>query len=227
MRIVVKLGGHAFPLKLNVDKILKYVTVFKKLCRAGHRLIVVTGGGSYARLYIKTARKLGANETICDLTGIESSRLNARLLIAGLGEDAYPEIPRTIQEIDTAFYSGKIIVLGGLYPGQSTDAVAAVTSELIGASLLIKATDADGIYTMDPKKDPASKKLNEVSCAQLLEMLIHESLWAGEYELLDPIAIKIVDRSKIKTWVIDGRIPANIEKIVKGERTGTLIISSQ
>lgn len=226
MRIVVKLGGHAFPLRLDVEKISGYAEVFKKAWRDGHKLIVVTGGGGPARLYIEAARKLGANETICDLTGIESTRLNARLLIAGLGEDAYPGIPRNVQEIDTAFESGKIVVLGGMHPGQSTDAVAAVASELIGASILIKATDTDGIYTADPKKDSTAKKLDEISCAQLLEMLIHKSLWAGEYELFDPVAIKIVDRSKMRTWVIDGRKPENIERIIKGERIGTLVTSS-
>lgn len=226
MRIVVKLGGHAFPLKLDVETITQYTKVFRKMWKREHKLIVITGGGEYARIYIKAARKLGANETMCDLIGIDSTRLNARMLIAGLGDDVYPSIPRSIQEINTAFERGKIVVLGGMYPGQSTDAVAAMVSELIRASLLIKVTDADGIYTTDPKKDPTAKKLDIISYTQLLEMLIHKSVWAGEYELFDPVAIKIMDRSKIRTWVISGRRPENIERVVNGEKIGTLVISS-
>lgn len=226
MRIVVKLGGHAFPLKLDVGTITHYAKVFRKMWKKEHKLIVITGGGEYARIFIEAARKLGANETMCDLTGIDSTRLNARMLIAGLGDDVYPSIPRSIQEINTAFERGKIVVLGGMYPGQSTDAVAAMVSELIRASLLIKVTDADGIYTTDPKKDPTAKKLDIISYTQLLEMLIHKSVWAGEYELFDPVAIKIMDRSKIRTWVISGRRPENIERVVNGEKIGTLVISS-
>ena len=227
MRIVVKLGGHAFPLKLDIDKITDYVNLFKKLKKRVKGLIVVVGGGGLARLYIKAARKLGANEILCDLIGIKSTQLNARLLIAGLQEDACPSVPNNIQEVDTAFESGKIVVLGGMFPGQSTDAVAAIVSELIEASMLIKATDSDGIYSMDPKKEPKAKRFDEVSCSQLQEMLINSSIWAGEYELLDPIAIKIIDRSKTQTWIIDGRNPANIERAVKGERIGTLVTPSE
>jgi len=223
LRIVVKLGGHVFPLKLEAERISGYVKVLKKLRGKGHELVVVTGGGANARLYIDAARNLGANESLCDELGIEVAKLNARLLIAGLGEDAYSNVPESVGEIGAAFESGKIVVLGGLVPGQSTDSVAAMVSELIGASMLVKATDTDGIYTADPKKDPKAKKLDEISCAQLREMLLRLPMGAGEYELLDPVALRIVERSRIPLWVVDGRKPENIERIVKGERIGTLV----
>jgi len=219
----VKLGGHAFSLKLEAQRISGYVKILKKLKGEGHELVVVTGGGANARLYINAARKLGANESLCDELGIEAAKLNARLLIAGLGEDAYPNAPESVGDIGTAFESGKIVVLGGLMPGQSTDSVAAMVSELIGASLLVKATDTDGIYTADPKKDPKAKKLDEISCVKLREMLLRLPMGAGEYDLLDPVALRIVERSKIPLWVVDGRKPENIERVVKGERIGTLV----
>ena len=223
MRIVVKLGGHVFPLKLDAERISGYVRVLKKLKREGHELVVVTGGGGNARLYIDAARRLGANEALCDELGIEGARLNARLLIASLGEDAYPNVPRSVREVSAAFESGKIVVLGGILPGQSTDSVAAMVSELIGASMLVKATDTDGIYTADPEKDPKAKKLDEVSCVQLREMLLSMPMGAGEYELLDPVAVRIVERSGIPLWVVDGRKPENVERVVKGEKIGTLV----
>jgi uridylate kinase len=223
LRIVIKLGGHVFPLKLDAQRISRFVKALKKLRKEGHELVVVAGGGGNARLYIDAARKLGANEALCDEIGIEGARLNAHLLIAGLGEDAYPNIPKSIQEICAAFESGKIVVLGGLLPGQSTDAVSAIVSELVGASMLIKATDTDGIYTADPKKNPNAKKLDEVSCARLRDMLMRESVGAGEFELFDPVALRILERSKIRTLVIDGRTPQNIEKAIKGEKIGTIV----
>ncbi len=226
LKVVVKLGGHVFPMEFDVKRFSKYVQVLKNVKSEGHRLIVVTGGGSLARRYIDNARRLGANETMCDMIGIEGTRLNTRLLIAGLGEAAYPSIPNNFQDIAAAFASEKIVVLGGMYPSQSTDAVAALISEFIGANILIKATDTDGIYTADPKKDPTAEKIDEISCDRLLEMFSHRSLTAGEYRLFDPVALQIVNRSKICTWVIDGRKPENIERVLRGERIGTIVTSS-
>jgi len=224
MRIVVKLGGHAFPLKLDVEKISDYANVFKKVRRRVQGLIVVVGGGGLARLYIKVARELGANETLCDLMGIKSTQLNARLLIAGLQEDVYPIVPNNVQEVDTAFESGKIVVLGGLRPGQSTNAVVAVSAESINADLLINATDVDGVYTADPEKDPNAKKLDEIGAEEFLKKVLSKELWAGSYELFDPVAIKIVKRSRIPTRIISGRKVGNIERVIKGEKLGTLIL---
>lgn len=226
MKVVVKLGGHAFPSEPDADRISGYARVFKRLRKAGHRLVVVTGGGATARSYIEASRKLGANEAICDQTAIAATQMNARLLINGLGEDAYPNVPTSLQETRTAFEGGRIVVMGGLLPGQSTDAVAALVSELIGASMLIKATDTDGIYTADPQKDPKAKKFDKISCTQLLEMFLRRSMGAGEYELLDPLAVKIIERSRVSTRVIDGRKPENIEKAVRGEKIGTLVTPS-
>jgi len=115
-------------------------------------------------------------------------------------------------------------VLGGLQPGQSTNAVAAATAEAINADLLINATNVDGVYTDDPQKNPNAKKINQIKVDELLKMMIGFELSAGGYELFDPVAVKIVKRSKIPTWIIDGRDVNNIEKVLRGEKVGTKII---
>lgn len=224
LKIAVKIGGHVFPSRLDLNKISDYAEMFKRLTSDGHRLIVVTGGGEEARKYINATRRLGGSELVCDLIGIQISRLNARLLISRLGKDAYPEPPTSVEELRKAFETEKIVVLGGLQPGQSTNAVAAVSAESINADLLINATDVDGVYMADPGKDPNAKKLDEIDADELLKKILSRELWAGSYELFDPVAIKIVKRSKILTRIIDGRKVGNIERVVKGEKLGTLII---
>ena len=224
MKITVKIGGHVFPSRLDLKKISAYAEMFKRLRSDGHRLTVVTGGGEEARKYINAARKLGGSELVCDLIGIQVSRLNARLLISRLGRDAYPEPPTSVDELRKAFETGKIVVLGGLQPGQSTNAVAAVSAESVNADLLINATDVDGVYTADPEKDPDAKKLDEIGAGELLKKILSRELWAGSYELFDPVAIKIVKRSRILTRIIDGRKVGNIERVIKGEKLGTLIL---
>jgi uridylate kinase len=225
LKVVVKVGGFAFSNGLKSMTIASYAEVFERLCDEGHRMVAVAGGGEEARRYIKVARELCASEYACDILGIEASRMNARLLIAALRNSAYPMLPKTIQELQIAFETGKIIVMGGTEPGQSTNAVAALGAEALRADILVNATNVEGVYTSDPKKNPEAKKLDEISTEELLNLVLDGKMGAGSYELFDPVAIKIVERSKTPTRIIDGRIPENIEKAVKGEAIGTLLIS--
>ena len=68
-----------------------------------------------------------------------------------------------------------------------------------------------------------AKKLNVISTNQLLKIVLAGKFSAGSYELFDPIAIKIVERAKIPSWIIDGRKPENIMRVIKGDVLGTLI----
>ena len=225
MKIAVKLGGFSFPLELGVEEIKKYGEMFSKLKRDGNKLIVVTGGGKNARKYIEASRKLGANEALCDQIGILVTRLNARLLITSMGDDAYPKVPETIEDLRHYFESGKVIVMGGLQPGHSTNAVTALAAESIEASVLVNVTNVDGIYTADPKKDPKAKKFDEISTDKLLSLISGEEVSAGSYELLDPVSVRIIERSHIPTWIVSGEDPENILKILKGKHVGTKITS--
>jgi len=224
LKVLIKIGGHLLGPGPDPDKVSAYASLLEKLRQQGHIIVAVIGGGENARKYIAIARQLGAEEALCDQIGIEISRLNARLIIAKLGKYAYSEPPTNVHEFRRAFETGKIIIMGGLTPGHSTDAVAAITAELIKADILIRATDVDGVYTADPKKDPAAKKLNRISPTKLLEMSLAGKCWAGEYELFDPLAAKIIQRSKIPTWIVNGSNLKNIEAIIKGKKVGTLVL---
>lgn len=224
MKILIKIGGHLLGTGPDLDKISAYANLLEKLQQLGHIIVAVVGGGENSRKYISIARQLGAEEALCDQIGIEVSRLNARLIIAKLGKYAYAEPPTNVHEFRRAFETGKIIVMGGLTPGHSTDAVAAIAAELIKADILIRATDVDGVYTADPKKDPTAKRLNRISPTKLLEMSLAGKCWAGEYELFDPLAVKIIQRSKIPTWIVNGSKLKNIEAIIKGKKVGTLVL---
>lgn len=223
MKIVIKLGGHLFPSRLSLREIRKYADLFKRLRRMGHSLIIVTGGGEDARKYARGARELGADESFCDQVGIEATRLNAMLLISSLGEDAYPVPPAQVSELKEALEGGKIVVMGGLTPGHSTDAVAAIAAELMKADALIRTIDTDGVYTADPKRNPKARKLEKVTPSELLRMILRRKYWAGTYALLDPVAVKIIDRSDMSTWIVNGKDPENIVRAIKGKRVGTLV----
>jgi uridylate kinase len=223
LRVAVKIGGFVFSSGLRAETITPYAKVLARLHGEGHRLLVVAGGGEEARKYIRVARELGASEYTCDILGISASRMNSLLLIAALKDLAYPVPPETIDEAQQAFQLNKIIVMAGIQPGQSTNAVAALCAEALGADILVNATNVDGVYTADPLKDPEAKRFEEIDTRSLLSLVIKDAMGAGSYELFDPVAIKIVERSRIPTRIVDGRIPENIVKAVRGDPVGTLV----
>ena len=153
LKAVLKLGGFVFDSDLSGKNIDRYARIVRDFSRS-NRLIIVTGGGSIARKYIAAARELGASEFFCDQIGIHVSRLNARLLATVLREFAVQEIPETPDDLVGLLRSELAVVMGGLQPGQSTNAVAALAAEAMHADLLVNATKVDGAYTTDPRKDP-------------------------------------------------------------------------
>ena len=226
MKVVVKLGKFLFPLKLQTEKLKEYVKTFEELVGEGKRILIVTGGGEIAREYIRVARESGLDEATCDQLGIEVSRINAYLLLSMFKNLAYPEVPISLKELKRFFHHGKIVVLGGLTPGHSTTAVGALAAETIKADCYVIATDVDGIYTKDPKIYGDAEKLEVADTSEVFRLASQGKLWAGTYEL-DPLAIKVIERSKIPTYFIDGRKTENLKKVLAGEKIGTYIKPKQ
>ncbi len=220
-RIVIKLSGRVFGID-NVKVLNDYATFLVKISKFCQP-IVIAGGGKIARHYISHARSSGADESTLDELGIEISRLNAKLLIYALKNNAYSHPPTTLQEIKHAVDGGLIVVAGGLHPGQSTNGTAALIAEKIKAEQFLNATDVDGVYDMDPNKFKKAKKFKRIEMKNLKNMLIHQDSVAGGYDLMDIVALKIIERSKIKTRIIKADIKI-IEKAIKGGNVGTEII---
>lgn len=225
-KVVLKLGGFAFDAELSGAKIRRYLEVIRTFSRK-NQIVVVTGGGPISRRYIAAARELGASEAICDQVGIHISRANARLLVAGLGGSAFPEIPEHLEDLLRYVTSGLAVVTGGFQPAQSTNGVAALAAEATGADLFVNATDVDGVYTADPHKDPKAKRMDEVSIEELMRILSTEGFQAGEYALMDPLSLRVMQRSGIPVTIMDGRDPSNIEKALRGRRIGTKVVPAK
>ena len=222
MKAVIKLGGFAFSDRDEQPLVGEYIELLKEL-GGKYRLVVVAGGGPIARYYIRAARKQGVPESLCDHLGILVSRLNARLIVDGLAENAFPEVPTTIDELKHFFASGKLVGMGGLTPGHSTNAVAAIAAETIVADLFVNATDVDGVYTEDPAKNPNARLLAQVKVEQLDQILAKADIKAGEYDLMDPLALRIIQRSRIPTLIINGHSPDNLVKALSGEPVGSRV----
>ncbi len=222
MKVVLKLGKFLFPSYPNLKLLKEYVAIIEDLAERGSRVVIVTGGGGLAKEYIKAAREGGLNESLCDLIGIKISRINAYLLASMFKEHAYQRIPENLEELRYAMQAWRIVVLGGLTPGHSTTTVGALAAEAIKADCYIIASDVEGIYNKDPRTFKDAKMLKTITTKKVFKIAIRGNLWAGGYEI-DPLAIKIIERSKIPTYFIDGRKPENFLKILTGEKIGTYI----
>lgn len=222
-RVVIKLSGSVFGETANKQSLLKYAKMLKSVSKK-IQPVVVAGGGRIARYYIDLARGLGADEASLDELGIEVSRLNAQVLVYALGAAAYSDIPKNLHDVVVAVETGKIVVAGGLHPGQSTNATSAQIAEKIGASMFINATDVDGIYTADPNKHKNTRLLKSIKVRELRNMLAYESTKAGTYDLMDIVALKVIERSKLNTRVVKSD-PNVIKRAIEGASVGTLIIT--
>lgn len=224
MKVVISVGGSVLARALAPEKFKDYAMAIREISK-DNTVFIVTGGGIAARDYIKVARDLGADEATCDFIGIDVTRLNARLLIAALGDEAYYEPPLNYKEAKNASQTGKIVVMGGVTPGQTTDAVSAVLAEYIGADLLINATSIDGVYTSDPRKNKDAKKYENMTPQELIKIVMKTEMVAGANSPIDLLAAKIIERSKIKTIVLNGESPRNIIDAANGKNIGTVINS--
>lgn len=175
------------------------------------QVLVVTGAGALKE-YIYAAGKFG-NQGEQDLVGIAATRLNASTLSTAM--NAYPKIPETAYEIREATSTGQNVVMGGLTPGHSTDAVAAIAAEITDSDLYI-ATSIDGVYDMDPEEEGA-EKFDKISSSKL-RTVINGNNEAGGHELIDGTAVDIIERSKIKTRLFEGTVE-NIQNPEKAEGT--------
>lgn len=226
MTTVINLGGSVLAPSLKKENFKKYADVLREIAEEKEQLFIVTGGGVKAREYIGVARDLGANEAVCDKIGIDVTRLNARLLISALEGEAYPDPPENYKEAENAMALEKIIVMGGVIPGQSTDAVATILAEYVQADLIVFATSVDGVYTSDPNRNRDAEKLDKITPKKLVQIVMETEIKAGSKAVVDPLAAKVIERSGIPAVVMNGKRPKEIkETVLKGEHTGTVVES--
>jgi uridylate kinase len=223
VKVVVRVGGSVVGSPLNAPLITKYVELLKDLKQKGHQVVAVVGGGSMAREFIKVAAELGLQESNRDWAAIHVSRLFAQLFTLGLGDKGCGCVPVSVDEAESCLNTGKVVVLGGLRPGMTTDSVAALVGEKIKADLLVKGSNVDGVYDKDPRKFSDAKRLDAIRFDDLGKIFEADSHRAGINQIIDPEAVKILQRCKLKTVVVDGYDANNVALAVLGKKIGTVI----
>jgi uridylate kinase len=223
MRIVVRIGGSVVASPINTELIGKYADVINAVKQQGDEVAVVVGGGALARQFIGIAKELDLDMTAQDEIAISCSRLFAQLFLKKLGNTACSKVAITLDDAKQCLVEGKIVVMGGLKPGITTDTVAALVAECIHADLFVKGTDQDGVYDKDPRKHPDAVKLDKLSINDLSRIFEENVHKAGMHQIIDPEAIKVLKRKPLKLVVVNGFKPENLLAAIKGENVGTII----
>jgi len=223
-KYIIKLTGYVFNPHKSAELVRLSETI-KSFFKKGYMFLIVTGGGLEFREWLNILRKYSkSSEYELDHLGILFSRLNAEILKRLLYPFVDKAIPESIEEAIALFKEEKRnIVMGGVSPGFSTNAVAASLSARLGLPL-INMTRAGGVYDKDPEVYKDAKKLDRVTVSLLIKMLSEEYEAAGHYPLFDLTSLKIIKEYNINVYVI----PANkesLEKILEGKHVGTIIES--
>jgi uridylate kinase len=221
---VLSLGGSVLVKDEDPSAYLSELARMLVEVSSNTKLYIVAGGGRIARFYIRAGRSLGAKEQYLDLMGIDATRLNARLLIAALKGHACQEPPREYEEAALAGARYPIVVMGGVTPGVTTDAVSARLAERVGATRLVNATSVDGAYTADPKKDVCAKRIPRMSHEELVRLVTGTAEGAGPTTVFDPIGAEVLMRTHIPLTIVDGRSMKNLKLALEGkECVGTIV----
>ena len=223
MRVVFRIGGSVVASPVNTELICKYIELFKSARLQHHEIIVIVGGGALAREFIKIAQSMELEMKAQDEIAIAVSRLFAQLFLKKFGDIACNKVATTLDEAADCLAEGKIVVMGGLKPGITTDTVAALVAERVGADLLVKGTDQDGIYNKDPRKFPDAVKLDYLSFDSLQSVLSQTEHKAGIHQIIDPEAVKVLKRNRVKLIVVNGFAPENVVAAVKSGNVGTTV----
>ncbi|MCL2172702.1 MAG: UMP kinase [Nitrososphaerota archaeon] len=221
--LVVRIGGSVIASPVNTDLIGKYADLIREIKLQGHKVAVILGGGTLAREFIGIAKNLTLESAAQDRIAISVSRLYAQLFMEKLGSLGYGKVVTTLDEAEDCFSQGKIVVMGGLKPGHTTDTVGALVAERLAADLLVKGTDQEGVYTKDPRKFADAVKLGQMNFDDLSQVLECHEHKVGIHQVIDSMAIDILKRNHVKLIVFNGFKPENLLLAAEGKQVGTVI----
>jgi uridylate kinase len=111
---------------------------------------------------------------------------------------------------------GRVVVFaaGTGNPYFTTDTTAALRAIEMGAQAILKATKVDGVYSADPKKDPAATRFAQVDYLHALQLGL---------EVMDNTALTLCMDNKLPIVVFDMNVAGNIRRVVMGEDVGTIV----
>ncbi len=227
-RVLLKLSGEVLAGEkgtgLDFDKITDVCERVKECVDMGVEVAVVVGGGNFWR-----GRSSGnMDRTRADHMGMLATAINALAIadtLEQLGIVARVQTAIEMRQVAEPYIrnkairhleKGRVVVFGcGTgNPFFSTDTAAALRAAEIGADVIFKATNVDGVYDSDPKTNPDAKKFDTLTHHDVLKKQLH---------VMDSTAASLCMDNSIDILVFNLDDPDNIVRAIKGESGGTLV----
>ncbi len=227
-RILLKLSGEVLAGEkgsgIDFDKVNDVCKRVKQIVDLGVQVAIVVGGGNFWR-----GRSSGSMDRArADHMGMLATTINSLALadtLEQLGVCARVQTAIEMRQVAELYIrdkaikhlqKGKVVIFGcGTgNPFFSTDTAAALRAVEIGADVIFKATNVDGVYDSDPRYNKDAK---------LLKKLTHLDVLKNELHVMDSTAASLCMDNKVKILVFNLNDPDNIVRAAKGEEIGTLV----
>ncbi|KAH1251197.1 Uridylate kinase [Glycine max] len=230
-RVLLKVSGEALAgdHSQNIDPKITMAIAREvaAVTRLGIEVALVVGGGNIFR-GSSWAGSSGLDRSSADYIGMLATVMNAIFLQATMESIGIPTRVQTafrMSEVAEPYIrrravrhleKGRVVIFaaGTGNPFFTTDTAAALRCAEINAEVVLKATNVDGVFDEDPKRNPQ---------ARLHETLTYQEVTSKDLSVMDMTAITLCQENNIPVVVFNLNKPGNIEKAIKGERVGTLI----
>jgi len=229
-RILLKLSGESLSGLGNQgisDTVLnEYSKQVIDVLNKGCEVAIVIGGGNIFRGLTGTESgydrlkgdQMGMLATVINSLALESAigRLGAKARVfTSIRMEPVGELYNRDRVVEAMKNNTVCILSGGTgNPFFTTDTAAALRAVEIGASVLLKGTRVDGVYTSDPEKDTNAEKFDKIS----FEEVINRRL-----KVMDSTAFTMCSENNMPLVVFDMNKPGNLVKLIEGIMIGTLV----
>ena len=230
-RILLKVGGEALAggegkTGIDVQEAEDLALRIKGVKELGVEVALVLGGGNLWRG--KDGLSHGMDRSVADHVGMLATVMNALALrdaLERVGVETRVQTAITMQAIAEPFIrlramrhmeKGRVVIIGGGTgnPYFTTDTAAALRAMEVKADILIKATKVDGVYSEDPKKNPNAVRYDRLSYIDALNRRLG---------VMGSTAISLCMDNEMPILVFDLWQAQSLERVVQGERIGTII----
>ncbi len=229
-RVLLKLSGAAFSgtmqYGIDPDTVARIADEIKQGVATGVQLAIVVGGGNIWRGNEAAAR--GMDRATADYAGMIATVINSLALqdaLERLGLETRVQTAIEMREVAEPFIrrrairhleKGRVVIFaaGTGNPFFTTDTAAVLHAVEIGAQVILKATNVDGVYDRDPHVSPDARLLTRLSYLDALNMGV---------KVMDATAITLSMDNDLPIIVFNITVPGNIVRAVTGDNIGTLV----
>jgi uridylate kinase len=229
-RVLLKLSGEALmggdAFGINRQTLERMVADIGEVVGLGIEMAIVIGGGNIFRGVALGAS--GMDRATADYMGMMATVMNAMALQDAMrraGIEARVQSALNIEQVVEPYIrpkamryleEGRVVIFaaGTGNPFFTTDTAAALRGAEIGAEVVLKATKVDGIYSADPKKDPAATRYARISFDEAL---------GRRLQVMDATAFALCRDQKLPIKVFDITKPGALRRVATGQDEGTLV----